>query len=103
MNLSSWTDAQLIATREKLLAWYLASQYGRWKGVLMFITLFAACAGVYGLGLILEHGIDIENGIYLFVGIIAVYAMHRHDKRFKTNQDFLAELNSELSRRGHQL
>ena len=104
MNYATWTDEQLLSVRSKLLDWYIEQQRTNPRTVLLFIVgailLFAAATGVYDVLMRGLHSIDL---LLIAPGVVVVFLWRRHDKTRAANMEFLAEVNSELVRRGHEL
>ena len=104
MNLATWTDEQLVSARSKLLDWYIARQSHslaqKLGSIFVAALVLAAATGVYD---ILKRGLHHIDIALIVPGAVAVYFWHRQDKDRAANLDFLAELNSELVRRGHEL
>ncbi|MBA2659227.1 MAG: hypothetical protein H0U72_06705 [Nitrosospira sp.] len=100
MNLTDWTDAELILVREKLHGWCLQREASTWTNKFLNWTGFAgAFALLTGLTDIFFGGPTLLNGLLIVLGLLACFSWYRGDKQRKKNKSFLEELNQEFTRR----
>ncbi len=104
MDLTTWTDAELIALREKLHAWCLQRQASKWGNRLWKLTAFmGAFSLIDGIVDIFLDGIRTLSTLEIILGSAVCLSWYLGDKKYKSNTNFLDKLNDELSRRGHSL
>ncbi len=101
MDLKTQTDAELISLREKLNAWYLQHQRSKWGYRLwILIIILGVFAFFEGIIDIIFGGIITALNVSLIVlGAITCFSWYKSDNQRKVNINFLAEVNSELTRR----
>lgn len=101
MELTDWTDAELISVREKLHAWCRQREAPTWGNKFLNWTGYAsAFAFLTGLTDIFFGGPTALNVLLLVLGILAGFSWYRSDKQRKKNISFLEKLDQELTRRG---
>lgn len=107
MDLTTWTDAELIALREKLHAWCLQRQAAKWGNrfwkLTAFIGAFSLIDGIVGIVGIFPDSDRAFSILEIILGSAVCLSWYLGDKKYKSNTNFLDKLNDELSRRGHSL
>jgi hypothetical protein len=100
IDLTNWTDAELISVREKLHAWCLQREAPTWSNKFLNWTGFAgAFAFLTGLTDIFFGGPTVVNMLLIVLGILAGFSWYKGDKQRKKNKDFLEKLDQEFTRR----
>ena len=104
MDLTTWTDAELIALREKLHAWCLQRQAAKWGNRFWKLTAFMGAFSIIdGIVDIFLDGVRALSVLEIILGSAICLSWYLGDKKYKSNTSFLDKLNNELSRRGHSL
>lgn len=104
MDLTTWTDAELIALREKLHVWCLQRQAAKWGNRFWKLTAFiGAFSLIDGIVDIFLDGVRALSILEMILGSAVCLSWYLGDKKYKSNTNFLDKLNDELSRRGHSL
>ena len=100
MDLTTWSDAELISLRDKLHARQLQRQAAKWGNRFWKMTAwmgaFALSDGVVG---IFFDGVGVLNMIEIALGTIICFSWYRGDKQHKSNIALLDRLNHELANR----
>lgn len=103
MDLTNWTDAELISVREKLHAWRLQREMPTWGNKFSSWNGYAgAFAILTGLTDMFFGGPTPVNALLTVLGILACFAWYKGDKQRKKNIIFLEKLDQELTRRGRK-
>lgn len=104
MDLTTWTDAELIALREKLHVWCLQRQASKWGNRFWKMTAFMGAFSIIdGIVDIFLDGVRGLSILEIILGSAICLSWYLSDKKYKSNTSFLDNLNNELSRRGHSL
>lgn len=104
MDLTTWTDAELIALREKLHVWCLQRQTSTWGNRFWKLTAFmGAFALIDGIVDIFLDGVRALSILETVLGTAICLSWYLSDRKCKANINFLDKLNNELSRRGHSV
>lgn len=103
MDLTTWTEAELVSIREKLLAWRLQREAPTWGNkFLSWNGLAGAFAFLTGLTDIFFGGPSVTNVLLILLGALACFTWYKGEKQRKKNISFLEKIDQELTRRGHQ-
>jgi hypothetical protein len=103
MDLTTWTVAELVSIREKLLAWRLQREAPTWGNkFLNWNGIAGAFALLTGLMDMFFGGPTATNLLLVLLGTLACFTWYKGDKQRKKNISFLEKIDQELSRRGHQ-
>ncbi|SCY50874.1 hypothetical protein SAMN05216420_107151 [Nitrosospira sp. Nl5] len=101
MELTDWTDAELISVREKLHAWRRQREAATWGNKFLNWTGYAgAFAFLTGLTDIFFGGPTAPNVLLIVLGVLACFSWYKGDKQRKKNIGFLEKLDQEMTRRG---
>ena len=103
MDLTDWTEADLISLREKLHSWRVQRQAPTWGnrfwGIFGYVGVFAFLTGLVDA---FFAGISGLNALLMLLGALASFSWYKGDKQRKKNISFLEKLDRELARRGHK-
>lgn len=100
MDLTNWTDAELISIREKLRAWCLQREAPTWGNKFLNWTGFVgAFAFLTGLTDIFFGGPAALNAVLTVLGVLACFSWYKGDKQRKKNKSFLEKLDQEFALR----
>ena len=100
MDPKTQTDAELIFLRDKLNVWCLQHQGSKWGHRLwILIVILGVFVFFDGIIDIFFSGITSLNVFLIVLGVITCFSWYKSGKQRKVNINFLAELNSELTRR----
>jgi hypothetical protein len=100
MDLTDWTDTELISVREKLRAWCLQREARTWGNKFLNWTGFAgAFAFLTGLTDMFFGGPTALNVLLAVLGVLACFSWYKGDKQRKKNKSFLEKLDQEFARR----
>ncbi|MEO8992197.1 MAG: hypothetical protein ABI284_06025 [Nitrosospira sp.] len=103
MDLTTWTEAELVSIREKLLAWRLQRESPTWGNrFLNWNGLAGAFALLTGLMDMFFGGVGPTNFLLIMLGSLACFTWYKGEKQRKKNISFFEEVDRELSRRGHK-
>jgi hypothetical protein len=103
MDLTTWTEAELISMREKLRAWRLQRDAPTWGNkFLSWNGLAGAFAFLTGLTDMFFGGGSPTNILLILLGVLACFTWYKGEKQQKKNMGFLEKINEELTRRGHK-
>ena len=101
MDLTDWTDAEIMSVREKLNSWCIQRAAPTWTNKFMNWTGYvSAFAFLTGLTDMFFGGPAPMNALLIVLGILACFSWYKGDKQRKKNIGFLEKLNQEISRRG---
>ena len=101
MDLTGWTNEEVISVHEKLDEWRRQREEPTWGNKFLNWTGFAgAFAFLTGLTDMFFGGPTPASAILILLGMLACFSWYKGDKQLKKNISFLGELNQELSRRG---
>ncbi len=104
MDLTTWTDAELLTLAEKLRVWSLQRQTSKWGNRFLKLTVFmGAFSLIDGIVDIVLIGVRALNILEIVLGTAICLSWYLSGKKHKSNIDFLGKLNNELSRRGLSL
>lgn len=103
IDLTNWTDEEIISVREKLHVWRLQREAPTWGNKFLNWTGFmGAFAFLTGITDIFFGGPTVPNVLLIVLGTLACFSWYKGDKQRKKNISFLDKLNQELTRRGHK-
>jgi hypothetical protein len=103
MDLTNWTDNELVSIREKLRSWRDQREEPTWGNKFLNWTGYmGAFAFLSGLTDIFFGGPNVSNALLIVLGVLACFSWYRGEKQRKKNISFLEELDQELSRRGRK-
>lgn len=103
MDLTDWTDEEVVSVREKLQAWRVQREAPTWGNKFLNWTGFlGAFAFLTGLTDVFFGGPTVVNILLIVLGVLASFSWYKGDKQHKKNIGFLDKLEQELVRRGHK-
>ena len=103
MDLTGWTNEEVISLHEKLDEWRRQRQAPTWGNKFLNWTGFAgAFAFLTGLTDMFFGGPTPASVILILLGALACFSWYKGDKQRKKNISFLEKLDQELARRGHK-
>lgn len=101
MDLTDWTNEEIISVHEKLVDWRRQRQAPTWGNKFLNWTGFTgAFAFLTGLMDMFFGGPAPANIILVLLGMLACFSWYKGDKQLKKNINFLGELDQEIIRRG---
>lgn len=100
MSLKKWTDEKLTTTHDEIEGWALKHTKSLWSGKIgILVGLLGAFAISTGVVFLFLDGFDAMSLVLIILGAIVCFTWYKTDKQFKTNTDFLTEVNAEIARR----
>jgi hypothetical protein len=101
MDLTTLTDEELIAMREKLDAWLVKHKSSKWANRFwQFTAIAGAYAVIDGLFNSIQVGVTAPNAFEIVLGCIIMFSWYQGDKGIKSNTILLKSVNDEISQRG---
>ncbi|MBI0407890.1 MAG: hypothetical protein ITD42_03450 [Nitrosospira sp.] len=100
VNLTTWTDEELISLRDKLHTWCLRRKQSKWGNRFWLGTaLFGAYGLLIGFVGIFFGDMTVLNFCLVTLGAVICFSWYQSDKKRKSNISFLAQINAELMQR----
>ncbi len=101
MNLTTLTDDELIAMREKLDGWLVQHQSSKWGNRFwQFTALAGAYAVIDGFFNSIQAGVTAPNAFEITLGCVIMFSWYQGDKRIKSNTGLLLSVKNEIIQRG---